>query len=73
MEQVCAHHERLAEDIHEIKESQKRVEARLGTGDVSLATLALRVKFLEKCVYSAVALALLSLGGAILSIVLTKG
>lgn len=63
-------HATLAQDVKDIKDGITRIESRLGTGDVSLATLAVRVAFLEKLVYGAVALALTGLGGAILALVL---
>jgi hypothetical protein len=72
-EGVCALHPTLEGNLTDIKQSLQRIEGRLGTGDISLATLALRVEFLEKCVYGAVALALTGVVGSILALVLKGG
>ncbi len=68
--EVCVFHASFASDIKEIKDGVKSIDGRLGDGKVTLATLSLRVDQLERIVYGAVAVSLLSLAGAILALVL---
>lgn len=66
----CEMHSALENAIREMLQKQDLTLARLGRGDVDIATLCLRVQMLEKIVYSGIGLSLLSLAGAILSLVL---
>lgn len=66
----CPAHAALAEDLAEIKSKLQTVLDRLGGGDVTFATLTLRVQFLERLVYGAAGLALLGIGTAIMALVL---
>jgi len=45
--QKCAFHDAIAQDVGEIKCDVKKILARLGGGDVTMATLSARVKTVE--------------------------
>ena len=52
-----------------VKDGFKSVNDRLGSGDVSFATVKLRLDYLEKIVYGAVGLALVAVVAAVLGMV----
>ena len=66
----CQQHEIIERDLKEIKQGIKAIADRLGTGDVTFATLTLRVNMLEKVVYGAMGVAMSSLAMAILALVM---
>ena len=53
----CSLHETLAADIRKIKELVEQIHKRLGGGDVTFATLELRMAQLERVVYGAIGVA----------------
>jgi len=67
---ICPEHEQLKADTKEIKEDVKTILARMGTGDVTFATIGVRIDFLEKVVYGALAIALSAVGIAIMGLVM---
>ena len=67
---VCQLHAKLEGDFYQIHKKLDAILERLGSGDVSIAQLKLRVDQLERFVYGAMALAMTSVVGAILSLVI---
>lgn len=63
----CPQHK---EHMKEIREKLDQILTRLGTGDVTLATLGVRLDHVEKVVFGTVGVALTALAGAIFSIVM---
>lgn len=55
---VCPHHYTLADDVAAIRSDIREVLRRLGSGDVSLATLDTRLRIVERVTFGAVALIL---------------
>lgn len=64
----CAAHASMASDLSTIKADVRTILNRLGSGDVTFATMLLRVQLLEKLVYGAVAVALLGMATAVVSL-----
>jgi len=69
-DEVCAVHEYIKGSLDRIEASVRRIEGRLGSGDVTLAEHALRVAHLEKLVYGATATALTALVAAVVKLVI---
>jgi hypothetical protein len=68
--EVCQLHTKIEGDFYQINKKLDQILSRLGDGDVSIAQLKLRVDQLERFVYGAMALAMTSIVGAILSLVI---
>lgn len=62
----CPQHKEMLKEIHE---KLDQILTRLGTGDVTLATLGLRMDHVEKVVFGVMGLALTALAGAVFSLV----
>ena len=64
-EQPCPHHERLQQDITEIKNVVQGIATRVSRIDVDLGERKVRLTNLERIVFGAVGIALVCIGGAI--------
>lgn len=69
----CRNYAEIGRRLKEISGDTKSILERLGKGDVDFATLKLRLDFLERIVYGAVAVALLAVATAIVSMVVRSG
>ena len=67
---TCPHHGTLTEELAGIRRDLREVLRRLGTGDVTLATLDTRLRITERIVYGTVALILAGVIGGGLALVL---
>ncbi len=72
-EGLCPLHETLTQNLGDIKAGVERIEKGMNDGNVKFATMELRLNNLERIVYGAVAVSLLSLAGAILGLVFRRG
>ncbi len=66
----CERHRMFEEDVKEMNDKLDEILHRLGSGDISLATLGVRMDHVEKVVFGAVGFALLAFAGAIASLVM---
>ena len=62
----CPQHASLDSRLDKLQATLDAVLSRLGCGDVSLATISVRVRILELIVYGGVALALIAMIGAVI-------
>ena len=67
---ACLLHDSIAEALSEIKGDLKTILARLGKGDVSLATIEERVRRLEHLVYGGVAVVLTAVAIAVIALLI---
>jgi len=67
---VCASHAVIAEATKSMGAKLDIIISRLGDGQTNFATLELRVKWLERIVYGAVALILMAVCGGVLALLL---
>ena len=70
---TCLLHDALVKGLDGIGEKLDLIYQRLGTGDVTLATLAIRVKWIERVVFGAVGLTLTAVFVGLLALVIRKG
>lgn len=69
---TCVYHGQIAEALKEIREDTKAILARLSKGDVTFATIELRVERLERIVYGVCGLVLTEVVVAVLYLILCK-
>lgn len=69
----CEHHDPLTADIGEIKADVKSIKEKMSSGATTFATLDLRLKHVERVVYTAVTIALLAVLGVVLQPIKSAG
>jgi hypothetical protein len=66
----CPEHQTVSTQLEDMHNDVREILRRLGTGDVSFATLDLRVNNLEKVVYGALGVSLTALVMAVIGLVM---
>jgi hypothetical protein len=72
MGENCPHHADLAEAVKSMNKKLDTIIESMGTGSIAIAELKLRVLLLERIVFGAVGIVLLSVIGAALAVILGK-